>query len=133
MIQLQTIINIHFHYSCYSSFLLEFLIYTFLQEIQENLLPPPVHIYPKKKKARSSEHLGANARINQQTENQEGSSSLNSPIVESQRVDRDGINNCKKSMPDVQVSRRSFSPYPNVWSSCLFSLLFEIYNCDGYV
>lgn len=82
-------------------------------EIQENLLPPPVHIYPKKKKARSSEHLGANARINQQTENQEGSSSLNSPIVESQRVDRDGINNCKKSMPDVQVSRRSFSPYPN--------------------
>lgn len=40
-----------------------------LQEIQETLLPPSVHIYPKKKVKKMSEQLEMNGGVNQQTWN----------------------------------------------------------------
>ncbi|GAV76524.1 hypothetical protein CFOL_v3_19997, partial [Cephalotus follicularis] len=98
--------------------------------IQEMLLPPSVHIKPKKKKKRVkiTEQVGMNGGVNQQTENDnEGSSSTSVPIRESQRMENNGhVNKSTTSIPHLKIGYRSSSPYPNVRSSQL-SLSFLFY------
>ncbi|GAV68383.1 hypothetical protein CFOL_v3_11886, partial [Cephalotus follicularis] len=85
--------------------------------IQEMLLPPSVHIKPKKKKKRVkiTEQVGMNGGVNQQTENDnEGSSSTSVPIRESQRMENNGhVNKSTTSIPHLKIGYRSSSPYPN--------------------
>ncbi|KAK9281280.1 hypothetical protein L1049_004177 [Liquidambar formosana] len=73
--------------------------------IQENLLPPSVHIYPKKK-AKMSQQFEMNGGVNQQSENnyEDGSHSMDNGYVKSSM----------ESSPKKKLDSRSSSPYPNV-------------------
>lgn len=90
----------------------------FFQEIQDTLLPPSVHIIPKKKKkkAKVSQKLGING-INQQTGDKEDFSSVSTPILEIQMQNHAQLNNFK----NIKISSRSFSPCLNVLSFFLAS------------
>ena len=77
----------------------------FLQEIQETLLPPSVHIYPKKKTKKSQE-LGTNGVIGSNEDKPEvASTETGASIGESQGT---------KSIRNIKNGARSSSPYPNV-------------------
>ncbi|XP_028791362.1 rhodanese-like domain-containing protein 4A, chloroplastic isoform X1 [Neltuma alba] len=78
-------------------------------EIQDTLLPPSVHIYPRKKK-QASEQLGTNGAIQQ---NEDNGNSL-SPKLEDQSSDTGPARKSAESFPDVKIdSKASSSPYPN--------------------
>lgn len=79
---------------------------SFLQEIQETLLPPSVHIYPQKKR-KASRELGENGRVIRSNED-------NGAIGESQGSDHAQVANSTMSTLDKKNGARSSSPYPNV-------------------
>ncbi|XWS75975.1 hypothetical protein CRYUN_Cryun01aG0137500 [Craigia yunnanensis] len=56
--------------------------------IQETLLPPSVHIKPKKV-VKISQKLGVNGAVSQVEDKKEGSSSMSAPVVESQTMDHE--------------------------------------------
>ncbi|XP_021273888.1 rhodanese-like domain-containing protein 4A, chloroplastic [Herrania umbratica] len=79
--------------------------------IQETLLPPSVHIKPKKKKkkVKISQQFGVNGAVGQVEDKKEDSSSTSAPVVESQTIDHE----VTESMPHAKVGSWSSSPYPN--------------------
>ncbi|XVF32019.1 hypothetical protein REPUB_Repub17cG0045300 [Reevesia pubescens] len=79
--------------------------------IQETLLPPSVHIEPKKKKkkVKISQKLGVNGAVIQMEDKKEGSFSPSASVVESQMTDHE----LTESVPSAKVGSQSFSPYPN--------------------
>ncbi|XP_054790507.1 rhodanese-like domain-containing protein 4A, chloroplastic [Prosopis cineraria] len=81
-------------------------------EIQDNLLPPSVHIYPRKKK-NASEQLGANGAIQQNKGN--GNTILpDVPKSVDQKLDGGRVIKSAESFPGVKIdSKASSSPYPN--------------------
>ncbi|XP_048233275.1 rhodanese-like domain-containing protein 4A, chloroplastic [Ricinus communis] len=80
-------------------------------EIQETLLPPSVHMYPKKKKAKILQ-LGINGGVSRQMEEKNGTpSSATLSTAESQRVDNGHVNKLVKSTAHMKIDCRS--PYPN--------------------
>ena len=84
-----------------------FLLFAFLQETQETLLPPSVHIYSKKKSEKALQELGENGGVVRSNKN-------NAAIGESQGSDRAQVANSTGSTLDKKSSARSSSPYPNV-------------------
>ncbi|XVE72648.1 hypothetical protein DITRI_Ditri11bG0054900 [Diplodiscus trichospermus] len=80
--------------------------------IQDTLLPPSVHIKPKKKKkkVKLSQKLGENGAATQVEDKKEGSSSISTPVVESQTMNEE----LTESVPRTKVGFQSSSPYPNV-------------------
>ncbi|CAK7349218.1 unnamed protein product [Dovyalis caffra] len=85
-------------------------------DIQETLLPPPVHMKPKKKKKKKKKaktsQLGVNGGVAQQNDGEDGiPSSTNLPLEESQSVDNGHVNKPMKSIPHLEIDFRS--PYPN--------------------
>ncbi|KAJ6687010.1 RHODANESE-LIKE DOMAIN-CONTAINING PROTEIN 4A CHLOROPLASTIC [Salix purpurea] len=81
-------------------------------EIQETLLPPSIHMKPKKKKKKAKiSQLGVNGGVAQQNDGEDGiPSSTSLPLEESQSVDNGHIN---KSMTSTRVEIDFRSPYPN--------------------
>ncbi|KAI9075675.1 hypothetical protein K1719_042372 [Acacia pycnantha] len=81
-------------------------------EIQDTLLPPSVHIYPKKK-IKASEQLGTNGAI-QQNEDNGNAWSPDIPKPVDQSSDTGPVRKSAESFPDVKIkSKASSSPYPN--------------------
>lgn len=79
--------------------------------IQETLLPPSVHIYPKKKKSKSSQ-LGINGGVGQKSEENNGKpSDVALSTAESQQAENGHINQLMNSTPKLKIDSRS--PYPN--------------------
>ncbi|XP_065873328.1 rhodanese-like domain-containing protein 4A, chloroplastic [Euphorbia lathyris] len=75
--------------------------------IQETLLPPSVHINPKKKKKSKVSQLGTNGGVSQKSEENNG----NIPsVAESQRADNGHVNKSMISTPHTKIDCRS--PYP---------------------
>ncbi|KAI5599733.1 hypothetical protein BDE02_02G215000 [Populus trichocarpa] len=81
-------------------------------EIQETLLPPSVHMKPKKKKKKAKvSQLGVNGGVAQQNDGEDGiPSSTSFPLEGSQSVDNGHINKPMTSTPHVEIDFRS--PYP---------------------
>ncbi|KAF9688366.1 hypothetical protein SADUNF_Sadunf02G0190000 [Salix dunnii] len=81
-------------------------------EIQETLLPPSIHMKPKKKKRKAKiSQLGVNGGVAQQNDGEDGiPSSTSLPLEESQSVDNGHIH---KSMTSTRVEIDFRSPYPN--------------------
>ncbi|WCJ37270.1 Rhodanese-like domain-containing protein 4A chloroplastic [Euphorbia peplus] len=78
--------------------------------IQETLLPPSVHISPKKKKSKISQ-LGSNGGVSQKNEENNGTiSSVALSKPESQRVENGHVNESMISTPHAKIDCRS--PYP---------------------
>lgn len=84
-----------------------------LQEIQETLLPPSVHIYPKKKTKKSQE-LGTNGVIGSKEDNSEVASTRPGAIGESQGSDQGNVSESTEPILQTKNGARSSSPYPNV-------------------
>uniref|UniRef100_A0A2P2J363 Rhodanese domain-containing protein n=1 Tax=Rhizophora mucronata TaxID=61149 RepID=A0A2P2J363_RHIMU len=80
-------------------------------DIQETLLPPSTHIYPRKQKTKISQ-VGLNGGVAQQNEDKNETSSVSLPIRESPTADNGYVNTLVKSTPHVKIDSRS--PYPNV-------------------
>ena len=90
-------------------FMIKIHTYFFLQQIQEKLLPPSLHIRPRKK-AKKSQKLGKdNGGVTQ-------ASYENSGIGESQEINNgDKADTTEmESKVDQKASAISSSPYPNV-------------------
>ncbi|KAF3434947.1 hypothetical protein FNV43_RR22034 [Rhamnella rubrinervis] len=82
-------------------------------EIQETLLPPPVHIYSKKK-GKTSQELGTNGGVLQSNEDDNNAISFESvDIRESQGIDNGRVTKSTKSELGIKNGSRSSSPYPN--------------------
>lgn len=81
------------------------------QEIQENLLPPSVRIYPKKK-AKVSQQRSGNGGVNRQTE---GSSSSVTGLLadEPEKISNGSVNSSSELTSGTKRGPRSSSPYPN--------------------
>ncbi|KAL3604754.1 hypothetical protein D5086_005613 [Populus alba] len=81
-------------------------------EIQETLLPPSVHMKPKKKKKKAKvSQLGVNGGVAQQNDGEDGiPSSTSFPLEGSQSVDNGHVNKPMTSTPHVEIDFRS--PYP---------------------
>ncbi|KAI3418604.1 uncharacterized protein J3R85_013667 [Psidium guajava] len=78
--------------------------------IQESLLPPSVHMSPKK----SRQELGMNGAVSQENGNKaEGSSSPSLPEGEIQVLDHGNQNEITVTTPPERTVSRSSSPYPN--------------------
>lgn len=88
-----------------------------MQAIQENLLPPSVHIYPKKKVKMSRQPEVNGGIIIEGEDNSKASSSASVPLDSSETVDNGYVKKPIKSTPQAKLGSRSSSPYPNVWSS----------------
>lgn len=87
-----------------------------LQEIQDTLLPPSVHIYPKKK-GKASEQLNTNGGIQQNEDNYKTALSPDVPVSGNQGNDNSHVRKSAEFFPDVKNdSVASSSPYPNVCS-----------------
>lgn len=83
-----------------------------LQAIQESLLPPSVHMFPKKK---TKQELGMNGAVSQENgKKAEGSSSPSVPEGEDQVLDHGNQNEITVPTPPERTVSRSSSPYPNV-------------------
>ncbi|KAM5562901.1 rhodanese-like domain-containing protein 4A, chloroplastic [Rosa sericea] len=83
-------------------------------ESQETLLPPSMHMYPKKK-VKTSKETGTNGGVVQQNEdgNNASSSSENVAVAEKQRIDNGHISKSTKAVSPVKDGSRSSSPYPS--------------------
>ncbi|XP_027092199.1 uncharacterized protein [Coffea arabica] len=81
------------------------------QEIQETLLPPSVHIYPKKK-AKVSQQPSGNGGVNSQTE---GSSSSVTGLFanEPEKISDGSVISSSELTSGTKCGPRSSSPYPN--------------------
>ncbi|GAA0139309.1 hypothetical protein LIER_00881 [Lithospermum erythrorhizon] len=77
-------------------------------DIQESMLPPSVHIRPKKK-AKSSEQVGTNGDMNQKSENHDPST----PPRASENSSNGYVNSSTQPNSNAKSDRRSSSPYPN--------------------
>lgn len=75
--------------------------------IQETLLPPSVHIFPKKR-GKKSQQLEMNGGVNWQRENVDESSS----VSRSRKSDNGYIGNTVESTAQTKNSTRPLSPYP---------------------
>lgn len=91
-----------------------------LQAIQESLLPPSVHMYPKKK-GKASEDFGTNGAVAEQNGQNNSISSLPHVPTEAEgQTNNAGDSN--KSIVSIipdKVVQSSSSPYPNVYSVSL--------------
>ncbi|KAJ0110365.1 hypothetical protein Patl1_03172 [Pistacia atlantica] len=95
-------------------------------EIQDTLLPPSVHIIPrKKKKVKVSQKLGINGVNQQSGDKKEDSSSVSVPIVQSQMENNVHLNNST----NIKIGSRSSSFYQMYDHSFLLSL-FCISKCE---
>ncbi|CBI23335.3 unnamed protein product, partial [Vitis vinifera] len=83
------------------------------QAIQENLLPPSVHIYPKKKVKMSRQPEVNGGIIIEGEDNSKASSSASVPLDSSETVDNGYVKKPIKSTPQAKLGSRSSSPYPN--------------------
>ncbi|KAI5315353.1 PREDICTED: rhodanese domain-containing [Prunus dulcis] len=82
-------------------------------ESQETLLPPSMHIYPKKK-VETSQKTGMNGGVVRGNEDSNGAASAGSfSIGESQRTDNGRTAKSTDSVSHVKNGFRSSSPYPN--------------------
>ncbi|XP_011015311.1 PREDICTED: rhodanese-like domain-containing protein 4A, chloroplastic isoform X2 [Populus euphratica] len=81
-------------------------------EIQETLLPPSVHMKPKKKKKKAKvSQLGVNGGVAHKNDGEDGiPSSISFPLEASQSVDNGHVN---KPMTSTHVEIDFRSPYPN--------------------
>lgn len=83
-----------------------------LQAIQESLLPPSVHMSPKKK---SRQELGTNGAVSQKNgKKAEVSSSPGLAEGDNQVLDHGNQNDITAPTPPERTAPRSSSPYPNV-------------------
>lgn len=89
------------------------------QEIQENLLPPSVHIYPKKKKkkVKSQKQLDTNGGVNQSDVNGQAttsfSTSTDSVIHDEKPNNNSDVGGGGGGGYVIKSSTRPSSPYPN--------------------
>lgn len=89
-----------------------------LQEIQEALFPPSVHIYRKKVKT-SQEHGVNGGVIRSNEDDNKGTSSAYVDIRGSQGRDNGRVTKSTNSSLEIKNGSRSSSPYPNVCFSLL--------------
>uniref|UniRef100_A0A5B7AMR8 Rhodanese domain-containing protein n=1 Tax=Davidia involucrata TaxID=16924 RepID=A0A5B7AMR8_DAVIN len=83
------------------------------QAIQETLLPPSVHIYPRKK-VKKSQQLEINGGVNWQKEDNNQASSFTSlPTGRSEQIDNGHVNKSIEPTPQTKHGPRLLSPYPN--------------------
>lgn len=86
-----------------------------MQEIQENLLPPSVHVYPRKKgKRRTSQKLGVTS---EKTDEESGDNMAASTriLLDGEKTSKNGY--IKPAGTSLQANlgrQQSLSPYPNV-------------------
>ncbi|KAJ8748213.1 hypothetical protein K2173_000621 [Erythroxylum novogranatense] len=81
-------------------------------EIQENLLPPSVHVYPKKKKKKSKlRKLGDDGARTQLAEVKDGASAIALPAGESRVPDNGSVSEIMNSKSHLTSDYRC--PYPN--------------------
>ncbi|KAA8543586.1 hypothetical protein F0562_021668 [Nyssa sinensis] len=83
------------------------------QAIQETLLPPSVHIYPRNK-VKKLQQLEINGGVNWQNEDSNQASSFTRlPAGGSEQIDNGHINKSIEPAPPAKHGARSLSPYPN--------------------
>lgn len=87
-----------------------------LQAIQDTLLPPPVHIFRKKKtKASQKLNTNGNGAVQQTDSNNESALSSDIPAVGTQETENGHLERSVESNPEMKMgSVTSSSPYPNV-------------------
>ncbi|KAF8664074.1 hypothetical protein HU200_054983 [Digitaria exilis] len=88
------------------------------QAVQENYLPPSVHVFPRKKKGKTLAHTDASS--NGTDDRQEGNGEPLAPSSRSVINTSDESKNVYTSpngstTAAKQATRRPLSPYPNVW------------------
>lgn len=99
-----------------SSWSVKMLVFT-LQEIQETLLPPSVHIYPKKKD-KGLQPQGSNNGVIQANEiNSQSPSAIG--VTQVEQISNGPVKKSADSPSAIKCGPRSSSPYPNVWSLSL--------------
>ncbi|XP_050363183.1 rhodanese-like domain-containing protein 4A, chloroplastic [Argentina anserina] len=83
-------------------------------ESQENLLPPSMHMYPKKK-VKTSKETGMNGGVVQQKEDDSNAASSSEKVVvaEKQSINNGHITKSTEAVSLVKDGSRSSSPYPN--------------------
>jgi len=94
-----------------SSWSVKMLIFT-LQEIQETLLPPSVHIHPKKKD-KGLQGQGSNNGVIQANEiNSQSPSAIG--VTQVEQISNGPVKKSADSPSAIKCGPRSSSPYPNV-------------------
>ncbi|XP_077225369.1 rhodanese/Cell cycle control phosphatase superfamily protein isoform X2 [Tasmannia lanceolata] len=85
------------------------------QEIQENLLPPSLHVYPRKKKVRASQKLNVGKEILNNQNNNNGQKPSSSSIHwDGNMKMENGYVKPRETAPQANLSsERPCSPYPN--------------------
>ncbi|KAG9446861.1 hypothetical protein H6P81_012989 [Aristolochia fimbriata] len=83
------------------------------QEIQENLLPPYLHVYPKKKKKKTSQPNMSKEEQKVDADSNQGLLSASDQLEERKQPENGHINASHTSSEPVSSSRRPSSPYPN--------------------
>ncbi|KQK10977.1 rhodanese-like domain-containing protein 4A, chloroplastic [Brachypodium distachyon] len=86
------------------------------QEIQENYLPPSVHVFPRKKKSKNSTHtdVSTEGTDDKQEGNGELLTSPSSTLVNTSNGTKDGHEEPNGSTSAAKhATRRPLSPYPN--------------------
>lgn len=82
--------------------------------IQDTLLPPPVHIYRRKKTKVPKQLNNGNGAIQQNDSNEMSGLSPDTPVGGNQKTDNGHVKRSVKSAPEVKIgSVASSSPYPN--------------------
>ncbi|KAL3531027.1 hypothetical protein ACH5RR_010349 [Cinchona calisaya] len=83
------------------------------QEIQETLLPPSVHIYPKKK-AKVSQQPSTNGGANSPNKGSGPSSSVPGPLADNpEKISNGSVKSSSELTSGRKCGPRSSSPYPN--------------------
>lgn len=103
-----------------------------LQEIQDALLPPSVHMYPRKK-VKASKQLSTNGGIQKYEDDSKTALALDVPLSENKRTDNGHARKSAEPFPDVKTdSITSSSPYPHVCSLQLSFLFCIVQSCHIY-
>lgn len=98
-----------------------------LQEIQETLLPPSVHIYPKKKVKGLQPQDSNNGVIQANEINSQSPSAIG--VTQVEQISNGSIKKSADSTSAIKCGPRSSSPYPNVWSLSLSLSLVHTCKC----